>query len=250
MKAAVREQTIISMLETRGRMSVNDLSAMLNISVSALRKQLAVMEEKGFVIRTYGGVMAVNQVPDESFESKRHKSVAEKMLIASRARTLIPNNATVALGAGTTIYSLCNLLSDMAGGTIYTNSMQASDYLSHCAALDVHICGGIIRSHTGTLIGNEARNFLSNIQVDYAFISCDAIDSSGSVYSDNLAVAISEQAILNCAKNKYILCDSSKLGRSSVGKITNLSECTALITDKGSSAFAERFNLITNVIIV
>lgn len=250
MKAAVREQTIISMLETRGRMSVNDLSGLLNISVSALRKQLAVMEEKGFVIRTYGGVMAVNQVPDESFESKRHKSVAEKMLIASRARSLIPNNAAVALGAGTTIYSLCNLLSDMTGGTIYTNSMQASDYLSHCAALDVHICGGIIRSHTGTLIGNEARNFLSNIQVDYAFISCDAIDSSGSVYSDNLAVAISEQAILNCAKNKYILCDSSKLGRSSVGKITNLSECTALITDKGSSNFAERFNLITNVIIV
>ena len=93
--------------------------------------------------------------------------------------------------------------------------MQAADFLAHCASLDVHICGGIIRSATGTIIGNEAYNFFNGICVDYAFISCDAIDDDGEVYSDNIAVAAVESAVLKNAKRKYVLCDSSKLGKRS-----------------------------------
>ena len=101
MKTAIREQKIIGFLESRGAMSVEELSALLGVSVSTLRKQLAVMQENGLVIRTYGGVMPVNRVPDETFESKLHKNIFEKRRIAECARTLIPNGATVALGSGT-----------------------------------------------------------------------------------------------------------------------------------------------------
>ena len=69
---------------------MKELSDLLDISVSTLRKQLAVMQENGLVIRTYGGVMPVNRVPDETFESKLHKNIAEKSRIAERARALVP----------------------------------------------------------------------------------------------------------------------------------------------------------------
>ena len=85
MKTDVREQRIISLLESRGEMDVNELSAILGISVSTLRKQLAEMQEKKLIIRTYGGVMSINPFPDETFESKLHKGVAEKRRIASKA---------------------------------------------------------------------------------------------------------------------------------------------------------------------
>ena len=77
MKTTVREQKIISLLESRGEMSVNELSAILDVSVSALRKQLADMQNRKLIIRTYGGVMSINPVPAESFDSKLHKSVSE-----------------------------------------------------------------------------------------------------------------------------------------------------------------------------
>ena len=64
MKIEIREQKILSLLESRGEMSASDLSKILGISVSTLRKQLAVMQEKKLVIRTYGGVMSVNQYAD------------------------------------------------------------------------------------------------------------------------------------------------------------------------------------------
>ena len=69
MKTARREQRIIDFLESRGAMSVEELSGLLGVSVSTLRKQLAVMQENGLVIRTYGGVMPVNRVPDESLRA-------------------------------------------------------------------------------------------------------------------------------------------------------------------------------------
>lgn len=214
MKTGIREQKIISILESRGEMSVSALSEYLGVSVSTLRKQLADhARARKLIIRTYGGVMSANRFPDETFDSKLHKSVSEKRRIATRARQLVHDGDSISLGSGTTVYALSNLLDDMDSATIYTNSMQAADFLAHCASLDVHICGGIIRSATGTIIGNEAYNFFNGICVDYAFISCDAIDDDGEVYSDNIAVAAVESAVLKNAKRKYVLCDSSKLGQ-------------------------------------
>ena len=230
-RGAVADPALFRRIRGGSAMSVEELSSLLGISVSTLRKQLAVMQENGLVIRTYGGVMPVNRVPDETFESKLHKNIAEKRRIAECARTLIPNGSSIALGSGTSIYGLANLLDDMTKGTVYTNSMQAADLLGRSPGLEVHISSGILRSRTGTIIGSEAADYFRSLkQVDYAFIGCDAIDSSGAVLSDNLSVASVEKIILNCAKRRYILCDSSKLGQSAVAKVTELKDCDGLIT--------------------
>ena len=242
MKALKREQKIIALLESRGELSVKELSEILDVSLSTLRKQLAVMQANGLVIRTYGGVMSVNRVPDETFESKLHKNIAEKRRIAEKARALIPAGSSIALGSGTTVFGLANLLDDLPHGTIYTNSMQAADALARVAGLEVHISGGIIRSHTGTIIGSEAADYFRSLkQVDYAFIGCDAIDLRGEVYSDNISVAAAEKTILLSARHKYILCDPSKIGKTAVAHITSLSVCDGLITSRSASDAAEGF---------
>lgn len=249
MKTDRREHKIISLLESRGEMTVNDFSRVLDVSLSTLRKQLAVMQSKGLVIRTYGGVMPVNRVPDETFDSKLHKNMSEKRRIAVKARTMINSVETISLGSGTTVFELSNLLADIPHGIIYTNSMQAADYLARCAGLEVHICSGVIRSHTGTIIGNEAAAYFKQLpQVDYAFIGCDAIDSSGDVYSENMAVALVEKTVLLNAKHKYILCDSSKIGKTAVAHIVNLRECDGIVTANLENGIAENFKFLTEVI--
>ena len=248
MKVAKREQTIISLLESRGEISVNDLSSILDVSVSTLRKQLAVMQANGLVIRTYGGVMSVNRVPDESFDSKMQKNIGEKRRIAEKARSLIPNGASIALGSGSSIFCLGNLLDDLTRGIIYTNSMQTADYLAHCGGLEVHISGGIIRGRTGTIIGNDVVEFFSALkQVDYAFIGCDAIDSKGEIYSDNLSVATAEQKLLLSAKHKFVLCDSSKIGKTAVAHIASLKQCDGLITVNSGNHIVDNFNMFAKI---
>lgn len=237
MKATVREQRIISILDSRGEMSVKELGSILNIPVSTLRRQLADMQERKLIIRTYGGVMSINPVPDETFNSKLHKNVNEKRSIAAKARTLVRSGHSISLGSGTTVLFLSNLLDDLGEAEIYTDSMQAAEHLSQF--FNTHICGGIIRRATGTIIGDEAYSFFRSINVDCAFISCDAIDDDGIVYSDNLSVATVERAILQNAKKKYVLCDSTKFGKKSIARIADLSECTAVITVPESQCVTE-----------
>ena len=250
MKTESREQRIISILESRGEMSVSDLSQLLGVSVSTLRKQLAEMQDNKLVIRTYGGVMSVNPFPDETFDSKLHKSVAEKRSIAAKARLMIKDGCSISLGSGTTIYDLGCLLDDLHGCVIYTDFMQTADYLACCAAMEVHICGGIIRSSTGTVIGTEACDFFRGLKVDYAFISCDAIDDDGAVYSDNLSVATVENTIISNAKQKFVLSDSTKLGKKSVARIVSLKSCNALITTQGESMTLDKLSYISDIIYV
>ncbi len=251
MKKDLREHQIISLLESRGEMSVNDLGHVLDVSPSTLRKQLVVMQSKGLVIRTYGGVMPVNRVADQTFDNKLHQNMIEKRRIAVKARSLIKGIETISLGSGTTVYELSTLLANIPHTTIYTNSVPASDYLARCAGMEVHISSGIIRSHTGTIIGDEAVSYFRQIpQVDYAFIGCDAIDSNGDVYSENLAVAMVERILLLNAKHKYLLCDSSKLSRNAVAHVINLKECDGLITGEQESGMGDNFKMLTDVIYV
>ena len=105
------------------------------------------------------------------------------------------------------------------------------------------------QSHT--IIGNEAAAYFKQLpQVDFAFIGCDAIDSTGDVYSENMAVAMVEKAILLNAKHKYILCDSSKLGKTAVAHIVNLKSCEGIVTGDISRSIADNFKFLTNVIYV
>ena len=67
MKTGIREQKIISILESRGEMSVSALSEYLGVSVSTLRKQLADMQSRKLIIRTYGGVMSANRFPENDY---------------------------------------------------------------------------------------------------------------------------------------------------------------------------------------
>lgn len=181
--------------------------------------------------------MPIDPVPDETFDSKLHKNINEKRHIATKARTLVKSGDSISLGSGTTVFILSKLLDDLGAAEIYTDSMQAAEHLAHF--LNTHICGGIVRSTTGTIIGDEAYSFFRTINVDYAFISCDAIDNDGIVYSDNLSVATVESAVLQNAKKKYILCDSTKFGRKSIARIADLSECTAVITGSESLCVTE-----------
>jgi len=248
-KATRREQEIIALLESRGELSVKELSGILDVSLSTLRKQLAVMQDNGLVIRTYGGVMSVNRVPDETFESKLRKNVSAKRRIAEKARRLIAGGSAIALGSGTTVFSLCMLMDGLHKTVVYTNSMQAADYLAHFPALEVHICGGIIRSQTGSIIGGEVVEYFRALkQVDCAFIGCDAIDDNGDIYSENLSVATAEKNLLLSAKRRYILCDSAKLGRAALARIANLTDCDALITDEGAPRAKELYAALTKVL--
>ena len=66
-KQQVRFTAILSALQQTGRVSVDTLSEELEVSVVTIRRDLDVLEQKGFLRRTHGGAVSIEPLFYEPF---------------------------------------------------------------------------------------------------------------------------------------------------------------------------------------
>ena len=87
MPKSERYNTILSLLNERGYLSVEELSRMIYVSPSTLRRDLAEMSRSGYIKRSWGGVMALT--PSE----------AEDAVVHQESASLTPEQAAIAQAA-------------------------------------------------------------------------------------------------------------------------------------------------------
>ncbi len=81
-----REKELLSVIEKSEFISIKTLLKNQYTSLSTLRRDLLKLEEKGLIIRTHGGVMAVKKSPDDKIsfflregeQSEEKKSLPKK----------------------------------------------------------------------------------------------------------------------------------------------------------------------------
>ena len=101
-----RFSRILAIVDLEGSVKVPDLVQRLGISESTVRRDLAAMDEKGMLVKVYGGAISVNHpkmtVLDESIVKRKTQFTEEKRRIAKYAASLIGEDDFVYLDAGTT----------------------------------------------------------------------------------------------------------------------------------------------------
>ena len=87
-----RQNQIYSLLMEKGVVSVKELSEKMYISESSIRRDLAILEEKGYIKRSYGGAQIINSVETVMpFGMRTYKNVDAKRIIAKKGVELINN---------------------------------------------------------------------------------------------------------------------------------------------------------------
>lgn len=104
---------MLLLLNSRSRVSTEEVCRYLHIAPSTARKLLAAMEEKKLLIRTYGGAISVDANKDVSFSQKMLMNMSQKQKIAARARQFIKDGDRVAIAGGSTTFVLCACLQDL-----------------------------------------------------------------------------------------------------------------------------------------
>ena len=91
-----RQEQIVVLLNRHGKVLVKELSEQFNVTEDCIRKDLAALEKKGLLKRTYGGAVSPRS-NTHIFEVKGRKSenVAAKRAIAAKAVQLIHENEDV-----------------------------------------------------------------------------------------------------------------------------------------------------------
>lgn len=225
--------------------SLDKLVSLLSTSESTVRRDLDELEAENKLRRVHGGAESLHFLQEEeTIQQKSIKNIQEKLQIANRAVEQIQEQDVIFIDAGTTNELLVKQLPNMAI-TVVTNSIH------HAAKLvdrnfKTIIIGGLVKNATDASIGGVALNQIGQLNFDKAFIGMNGIDEDFFTTPDMEEGAV-KRAILENAKQTFVLADASKLGQTSFVKVAPVRRAI-IITDAADSELMEKLKGKTKVI--
>ncbi len=211
--------------------SLEELSELVDTSVSTVRRDVILLETKGIVRRTHGGARLVNPKSDEfTFNTRDTHQLSEKELIGRKCADLIQPNQTLIIDAGTTCYHVARYLEPKAP-QVFTNSLPVANFFAAANKLEVVVSGGVIYPRLGVLVGPLAVEAFQKIRADVAIMSCGGITTDGISNSHGLLIDM-QRAMIHAARRVIFCIDSSKFGRQSISQLCDLDAIDIVVTDK------------------
>ena len=227
-----RQQEILDVLKERHSVTVNWLAKHLYIGEATIRRDLDILEKKGFVKRIYGGAILVggssSEIPLLLRETERRES---KSIICAQAAELVNDGDIIIMDSSSTTFMLIDFLNNKKDLTIITNGAKTAIALAETQAR-VYSTGGWLRKNSLSYVGHQARNFIDGIYADILFFSCRGLSEDGFLYDAFPDEVECRQMMLAHAKMSVLLCDSSKIGKKSFHKICKASEVDKIICDQ------------------
>jgi DeoR family glycerol-3-phosphate regulon repressor len=231
-----RQNDIVAFARTVGRVEVDDLAIRFDVTPQTIRRDLNDLCDRRILTRTHGGAINSSSVENLSYEARRQIAAVSKRAIGAAASELITDNSSLFINIGTTTEEVARALSSRKGLVVITNNINVALMLYPNASLNVIVAGGPVRHSDGAVVGSATVDMIRQFKVDTAIIGASAIDEDGSLLDyDALEVHVS-RAIIENARKVILVCDQMKVGRSAPVRIGHMSQISAFVTDRLTSA--------------
>ena len=234
--AEERRFRISEILGRERSVTASELIRMLGVTAATIRRDLAVLEKEGVLVRSYGGAVSRTSSTNfqPSYEALGRSNRAEKQAIAREAERLILDGETVFLEGSTTVYELARRLLHRNRLTVITNSPPIVEQFQHSQHVSVISTGGELQKDVFYLSGVWAQRALSEIRVDKAVLGVSAIDPAYGISTASQAEAQIKKMILKAARVSIALADHSKFGNQGFAYVGPTTDIDVLVTDSGT----------------
>jgi DeoR family transcriptional regulator of aga operon len=232
--AEERRRKILMLLETEGRVTVNDLVRRFDVSTVTMRADLDTLAENGALVRSHGGaVRRLDPVQDRSVAFKETMHHAEKVRIGQAAAGLLKPNQTIILDSGTTTLQVARHIKQqkLKGLTVVTNALNIANELVDAPNVSLIMLGGLLRQVSNSFVGPQAERMLAALHADHLFLAVDGLDLEVGPTTPDILEAELNSLMIAVSTEVTIVADSSKIGRRSLSTIGSLSAIHRLITD-------------------
>ncbi|GEE02582.1 D-beta-D-heptose 1-phosphate adenosyltransferase [Gordonia spumicola] len=243
MYAEERQQAIANEVRQRGRVSVADLADRFDVTGETVRRDLAILQRAGSLMRVHGGavrldVAAVVDEPD--LPAREAARQAEKAAIGAAAqRFLPPTGGSVLFDAGSTTFQAAIAVSGDARLQLVTNSVPIASSLTGLSRSTVLLVGGRLRPKTQAVVGADAVQALGRLHVSVGFIGTNGLTSDYGLSTPDSDEAATKRAMIAACDQVVVLADSSKMNRQELVGFAAVEDVDVLITDTGiDPAFA------------
>lgn len=228
-----REKELLEVIEKAECISMQALLKNQYTSVSTLRRDLIKLEEKGLILRTRGGVMAVKKSPDDkiAFFLRESEKPLEKKLIAQKAAKLVKDGDTVMLDASTSAYCIIPYIAESCKDIIVITSGAKASYLLGDLGIKNICTGGQMINRSFSYIGQIAEKTIAQYNADIAFFSCRGLSPDGYLTDNSIEENDLRRSMMQHSKRKVLLCNSSKFDNTCLNNLCHISEIDEIISD-------------------
>lgn len=226
------------MVEQCGRVEVNELSELFQVSEVTIRKDLDILEQRKCLKRIYGAALPINEVSEvnsihEEYLGMHIEYDGKKEEIGRLAASLVTDSGWIFVGQGTTCYYVARELAKLERVNILTNNLLAAQALAQNNQANVILTGGnLVHSHL-YVAGEMFMRNLDNLHISKAFMGVGGADIATGYtvnYSTELVVY---QKIKEIADQLIIVLSSSKFDRKTFLSLGRLTLPDIIVSDKG-----------------
>ena len=206
-----------------------------DVSVMTLRRDLALLEQRGEIIRIRGGARSIkslsqNYMREEAYSMRLLEHTAEKEILAKKAAGLVREGACIYLDAGTTCKTLAQQIPNMAI-SVLTNDPFVGIEMARRAQVSVTMVGGELSNENVSVSGVWALDFVKNINIETAFLSASGYSLESGFTIGGAGESELKRLIIKKAKRVVILIDSSKIGQSLMHTFATVADVDYIVTD-------------------
>lgn len=230
----LRRRVVLELLDTHGRVRLDEVAARLGVSSMTARRDLAELEAAGLLRRVRGG--AVRVAGPRSFAERLATEIDAKRTIARKSAALVPDSGHVAFDASSTSGVLLEAMPANAGRTVVTNSIENFRTAATRAPQSALLIGGRSEPRTQSLVGPLACRAAGVLRYERFFTSAATADASSGTFEATPDEAQVKLVLAERSASTVVLLTSSKLDGDGDVRALAWDEVDVLVTELDPSA--------------
>ncbi|MDD3362725.1 MAG: DeoR/GlpR family DNA-binding transcription regulator [Hespellia sp.] len=236
-----RKAEIINLIETKGHVSVAELSELFHTSKETIRRDIRELEQEHALARTHGGAVALQPTLDADSLLSTELPVSVRGIrnyqakndICKKAASYIQSGDTVFVdNSSTTIYLAQYIPADIQV-TFITNSLKFLIEASNLQRINqTYIClGGIFRGSNLSVYGNSTLNNARGYYPNKVFLSCAGITSERMLTDASIQEVDTKKVMMELSKEVFVLADHTKFVKNGQVSLSHIDGVNHIITD-------------------
>ncbi|MCM2292346.1 DeoR/GlpR family DNA-binding transcription regulator [Allorhizobium sp. BGMRC 0089] len=233
-----RHRIILSAIQEKPVITVQDIAELTEASEATIRRDIAALHVQGKLRRVRGGAEAlhppqIGNLAARPFRVSESINIDRKRAIARAAVELCAEGDSIVINGGTTTFQMVHFMAARRL-QVMTNSFAIAEHLVKHSKCTVNVPGGAIYRDQSLILSPFDNDGIRNFYGKRMFVGAQGISALGVMEPDALVIQ-SEQRLMRQVDELVVMVDSSKFARRSSMILCPLDRVSTLITDDGIS---------------
>ncbi len=235
-KYETRKEKLIIALRQQTRMTVEEVSSLIETSPSTTRRFFEQLKVDGICMRFHGGIQLMPKYSsDYSHSFSNTIDIDAKTEIAFYAVNYIESGDNLFLDSGTTVIKIAEAIAEKIKNLQLKNIMVVTNSLVNYEILSpwcrVIIAGGEVRLSRKDTCGYIAEQVLESLHVNKSFFGADAVHLEKGLMATDERTCIINGILKKNSDLVYAVAGSNKFGEVSLMTYSELKDVDKIITD-------------------